>query len=460
MTAIKDSFRRWITPEFNKQVSIAPLIVFRLIFGALMLFGVLRFIANDWVEKLYILPAHHFGFLGFEWVKPLPGQWMYLPFILMGIGALGILLGLAYRFSAGMFALLFTYVELIDKTNYLNHYYFVSLMAFLMVIVPANRHFSLDAVLRPSIRKHVTSRWHIWILQFQLAVVYVFAGIAKINADWLLHAEPLRTWLQAHHHLPLVGKFLKETWVAYVFSWFGCVYDLLIVVGLTSARWRPVAYCFVVVFHFITWCLFPIGVFPWVMIFSTLIFFSAEFHHAVLRKLGAPIKEIKEEQLNSTSSPILMKAFLMVYISIQLLVPMRYLLYSGDLFWHEQGFRFSWRVMLMHKEGYATYIVEDRKTGEQLIVDHSSFLTPIQLDQVVTQPDMILQYARIIQQEYDGKPLYFSGKKRVLINPIVRAEIVVALNGRPSQLFVSKKHDLTAIPYDLCNRDWLEPFHP
>ena len=35
---------------------------------------------------------------------------------------------------------------------------------------------------------------------------------------------------------------------------------------------------------------------------------------------------------------------------IQVIFPLRYIFYPGELFWHEQGYRFSWRVMLMEKE--------------------------------------------------------------------------------------------------------------
>lgn len=452
MTAIK--LKKYFNPL--KETSIAPLIVFRIIFGALMLFGVCRFILLGWVDKLYITPKYYFGYLGFEWVKPLPDEWMYLPFILMLFASIGILIGFFYRFSASLFFLCFTYVELIDKSNYLNHYYFVSLMAFLMILVPANAYFSVDSRLFPKLKKNTTSKWHIDILKFQLAIVYIFAGIAKLNTDWLFKAQPLKTWLQAHHQIPFFGQLLKQEWLAFGFSWMGCFYDLFIVFFLLNNKFRPYAYFFVVFFHFITWYLFPIGVFPWVMIFSTLIFFSNQFHEKILFFLSRKRMEF------TLSTPIknrpITHIFIICYLGVQILIPVRYVLYKGDLFWHEQGFRFSWRVMLMHKEGYATYYLVDRKTNREIEIDHNDFLTPIQLDQTITQPDMILQYATIIHDFYDGKTLTFNGHSFKINDPKVSADIYISLNGRPSQLFVSKKHDLTKIPYDLRGRKWLEPF--
>lgn len=442
-----------------KQVSIAPLVSFRIIFGALMLFGISRFLLKGWVYTLYIQPKYFFPYLGFEWIYPLPGNWMYLPFFLMLIGALGILLGFFYRYMASLFFLCFTYVELLDKSNYLNHYYFVSLIAFLMILVPANRAFSLDSIMKPEIKRSQTFAWHIGVIKFQLGIVYFFAGVAKLNSDWLLKAQPLKTWLQAHHNLPVVGSFMNENWLAYAFSWTGCIYDLSIVFFLLWSKTRPFAYLAVVFFHIVTWYLFPIGVFPWVMIFSTLIFFSSKTHEHILWKFGARFDSHTIIPSN-TRSRVPIKWFLYLYISVQLLIPMRYLLYPGDLFWNEEGFRFSWRVMLMHKEGLATFYVRDPETGRESEINNGDFLTQTQEDQMATQPDMILQYAAILHDYWKGRKQHYGDSVFYINDPDIYAEVFVSLNGRPSQLFVSKKQELSQLNYDLRHRNWIEPFHP
>ncbi|MDG1146843.1 MAG: HTTM domain-containing protein [Crocinitomicaceae bacterium] len=443
-----------------KEISIAPLIIFRIIFGVLMFLGTVRFISKGWVQQLYIDPSYYFGYLGFEWVKPLEGQLMYIPFILLLISALCIIVGLFYRASALTFSLCFTYIELLDKSNYLNHYYFVSLMALIMLFLPANRNFSFDAKIWPKIKSITTKQWTVSLIKFQLAMVYIFAGIAKVNSDWLIQANPLKIWLQAHHNIPLVGSLMQEDWLAYTFSWAGCIYDLFIVFFLLSNRCRPIAYLFVVFFHLATWYLFPIGVFPWVMIFSTLIFFSAQFHERVLdffsRKTWRenPVKPKRLSSLRKKQTRYL----LTLYIIIQLLLPFRYVLYPGDLFWNEEGFRFSWRVMLMHKEGHATFYMVDPKTGRESEINNSKFLTRTQEDQMATQPDMILQYAQILKNYHHGKTFHYGDQKITVENPEIRAKIYVSLNGRPAQLFVDKKHDLTKLNYNLYHRTWLEPF--
>src|ERR1700741_1659593 len=115
-----NKFISWL----KQPVNIAPLVMFRIAFGLLMIVSISRFIVKGWVEQMYILPKFFFPYFGFEWVQPLPGNMMYLVFGILPLASVGIMLGLFYSLSTISFFILFTYVELIDKTNYLNHYYF------------------------------------------------------------------------------------------------------------------------------------------------------------------------------------------------------------------------------------------------------------------------------------------------------------------------------------------------
>lgn len=424
-----------------------------------MLFGVLRFISKGWVYELYIQADFHFTYFGFDWIKPLPNDWMYLPFILMVLAATGILLGLFYRWSAFVYFVCFTYVELIDKSYYLNHYYFVSLVAFWMIFLPANRDFSLDVKRNPHLYAEKVPSWTIWIIQVQLGIVYVFAGIAKLHYDWLIQAQPLKIWLQAYRDLPVIGWLFASPVLAYFFSWFGCVYDLTIPFFLRKQSTRNYAYFFVVVFHVVTWMLFPIGVFPWVMIFSTLIFFPASFHESYLQGLKVFLGWVNPvSQYYQGHKRFLTLNVIAIYLLFQVLIPFRYLLYPSHLFWHEEGFRFSWRVMLMHKEGNATFFVKDKKTNGTIEIENCAYLSPVQIDQMATQPDMILQFAQHLKSKFNDTILSYSNQQVHLNNPAINAEVFVSLNGRPSQLFINKKHDLALLSYNLVHRKWLETF--
>jgi hypothetical protein len=410
------------------------------------------------VNQIYIQPKFHFTYYGFDWIKVLPGNWMYLPFALMVLSSIGIVLGSYYRISTTTYFLAFTYVELVDKSTYLNHYYFVSLMVFLLIFIPANADFSLDVVKKRVKQRSEVPNWTLIVLQFQLACVYFFAGVAKINSDWLLSGQPLRSWLQSFRDYPLVGNLFASSWLALAFSWFGCLYDLSIPFLLWSKRTRNLAYFFVVAFHFLTWLLFPIGVFPWVMIFSTLIFFPSHFHDRWLNPLKSLFKWKSTIQFSRTYPSKFAVIFVFIFICFQLLIPFRYLLYPSGLFWHEEGFRFSWRVMLMEKKGFATFYIEDPKTKGTIEIDNYHYLTPQQIDQMSRQPDMILQFAHFLGEKYTDTLLTFGKQQVPLQSPNVRAEVYVTLNGRPSRLFVSRKWNLMQEQYNLKHRTWVEPY--
>lgn len=441
----------------NKPISITPLIVFRIVFGVLAFYGASRFLLKGWVQELYIDPQFYFPYLGFEWVKPLPGDWMYLPFVGMLIGSLGIILGYRYRLATVLYFLSFTYVELLDKTNYLNHYYFVSLVAFILIFIPAHSGFSLDAKLGRTVEMDQVPRGYLWLLQFQLACVYFFAGIAKLDTDWLFRAEPLFTWLQAFRDSAFLGDLFARKTTAYVFAWGGCLYDLSIVFFLLYKPTKWLAYLAVVFFHLVTYCLFPIGVFPLVMIFSTWIFLPLSFQDKVLDFLKAKLQYKQKVEKSVSTIPKIGQLAVGCFVILQLTLPFRYLAYPGDLFWNEEGFRFSWRVMLMHKEGLATFYIHDPKTGGDIEIDNSKYLTKRQEEQMSTQPDMILQYASFLQEKFKDSTLIFGTKEFTLSNPTVHADVFVSLNGRKAEKFIDRKVDLTQKRYDLCHRDWLEP---
>jgi len=439
----------------TSQTSIAPLVVFRIIFGLMMFVSTLRFWSNGWIDALYVKPIHFFNYYGFEWVKPLSELGMYMVFLLLLVASLGIALGFFYRLASLLYFLLFTYVELIDVTNYLNHYYFISLIAFLLCILPANRSFSIDARRNPSLQLHTIPKLYILILKFQIGVVYFFAGIAKINYDWLFQAMPMSIWLQAKAHWPLIGNLFTEKWVAYSTSWIACVFDLLVVFCLLSKRFRVPAYFILVVFHVITGIMFPIGMFPWIMILVTLLFFPPEFHQNSINLIQSKLKIKKAPQiivnsllLHGSKKKVLLSFFLL-YVSFQILFPFRYLCYPEKLFWKEQGYRFSWRVMLIEKAGSATFFVTDASTGKRGEVDNSQFLTPTQEKMMATQPDLILQYAHILKQEVES---------RGLINPIINAEVYVTLNGSKSKLFIDPDVNLVELKDGWQPKNWILDF--
>ncbi len=423
-------------------------------FGFLMLASILRFIAKGWVYDMYIKPKLFFPYYGFEWVKPLGETGMYILFIALAVTALFIALGFLYRFSALLFFLGFTYAELIDKTNYLNHYYFISIASFLIIFLPANRYFSIDSLLNKKIAATYTANYFILIIKFQVFIVYFFAGLAKINYDWLFNAQPLKIWLPAHSEMPLIGNLLSKEWIAYFFSWFGCIYDLLIPFFLFIPRFVKPAYFFVIVFHLATSLFFNIGMFPYIMICLTTIFFTENFHIKIIQSIKKIFKRsLNDNQITFFLKPSLLKPFIFIvtlHFVIQLILPFRYLMYPGNLYWTEQGYRFSWRVMLMEKAGTAFFYVHDKTSGGEIEVDNKKYLTYMQEKMMATQPDMMIDYAKFLKAEFI---------KQGLKDPIIRAQSYVTLNGKGSREFIDSQVDLSVQSNSFFkNKTWVKKY--
>ena len=438
--------KRSISAYLNSTTKTAPLAVFRILFGLLMLFSIIRFWYYGWIETLYILPQFHFKFSGFEFIQ-VPGQWTYGLYFLCGLSALCVAAGYRFRLAIVCFFLSFTYIELMDKTYYLNHYYFISVLSFILIFLPAHSYFSLDAK-RLKREALLIPRWNIDILKLILAIVYIYAGLAKLNDDWLFRAMPLAIWLPTKFDIPFLGSLLDERWMHYLFSWGGAFYDLFVVFFLLWRRTRIAAFVAVIVFHILTRVLFPIGMFPYIMIATTTIFFSVEFHERIITFFSKIIRQQPKKESNSL--PYIpdffdktSKSILAIFIVIQLLMPARFLLNSENIYWTERGYRFSWRVMLMEKTGYANFKIVDGQTGKRFYVRNEDFLTPLQQKQMSTQGDFILDYAQFLGNHFESQ-----GHQNIE----VYVESYAALNGRSSQEYIHSDIDLLTIDYTtLCD---------
>jgi vitamin K-dependent gamma-carboxylase len=429
--------------RLNRPADPAGLAAFRGAFGALMLFAVARFVARGWVSELYLDPPFHFTYLGFGWVRVLPAWAMTGLFSVMALAAIGILLGAFTRASACVFFAAFTYAELIDKATYLNHYYLVSLLALLLVFVPSSATASLDALWRRKRNRAPLEvrAWAYLLLRVQVGLVYVFAGAAKLNADWLFAAQPLRTWLQVHTDLPLIGPVLGQAETAFVMSWAGAAFDLAIVPLLLWKPSRRRAYAAAVAFHVSIWLLFPVGVFSWVMLVAATVFFDPGWPR---RWFAARADAAPASGRGALSRASVALAF--AYVLVQLLVPLRFLAYPGAVNWTEEAFRFAWRVMLIEKSGSVEYrVTTDR--GQTLVRPRSE-LTPLQYKMMSTQPDMIHEYAQHVAARFRA-----AGHADVR----VYADAYAALNGRPGQRLIDPGFELGSAPRSLGPQPFIVP---
>ncbi|HET7541584.1 MAG TPA: HTTM domain-containing protein [Polyangiaceae bacterium] len=435
-----------LTEALNRPVDAASVAAFRMAFGAMLLISTLRFFAHGWVREFYGAPTHFFSYWGFAWVRPLSLPGMYLLYAVIAAAAACVMLGVASRAAAAVGALSFGYAHFCDKSNYLNHYYLITLLLALLAFLPVDREFSLRVFRRPGERKGQVRAWVLYLLRFQIGVVYVFGGLAKLNADWLLRAEPLRIWLSANAELPVIGRILNEPWAAFVFSWCGALFDLSIVPLLSLRATRAPAYALVLVFHVLTAQLFHIGMFPWIMIVNATIFWSPDWPRRLFaRVLGQP--GVLVEGVAGASLTLKMGWVAAIYMATQVLLPLRSALYPGNTRWSEEGFRFAWKVMLIEKAGSLEFEVEEH-TGRRYSVSPRQYLTPFQARMASTQPDMILQLAHWIAHDCAARG---AGPVRVY------ADSEVSFNGRRRQRMIDPGRDLATVSDGLAAKPWILP---
>jgi len=473
------------------QVDIASLVFFRIVFGVLAFADIMGLFTyyHLW-EDDFNPDKFQFKYYGFEWVQPLPEPFMSIFFLLLLSAAVLVTIGYKYRTSTAALFIGFTYVFLLEKSHYLNHGYLFCWLSFVMIWLPANRDFSKDVALNPALHRSTISYFNIFIIQFLMATVYFFGGLAKINEDWLMYAMPLKMWIGYKSEMPILGWLWKQEITAYVMAWSGMLLDLLVVFFLLSRRTRLIALFFLLFFHLTNTILFKIGIFPWLSIGLTLLFFPPSRPRLWMNWLEKRVKLVKrirtwwqekisekpQGKLNLTSKGrgkeswpevfrngnllpqfysstqkkgILVAIGLLIFIHWSL--PLRQHFYSGPTAWTEEGHRYSWRMMLRQKLTYGTLIVEspDLEKGKKR-VKLKDYLSKKQLRKMRTHPDMILQFAHFLRDEYRAEG--FTDVK-------IYADIKAKLNGRVYQNFIDKEANLAEIEWSFFEHsDWIEAF--
>lgn len=470
LAASARSLQERVAGLLAKPTDFAWLAAFRFCFGAVMAVSMARFLAYGWIDNFFVNPRFHFKYWGFGWVQALPAGGMHAVFWLLFLCASGMALGFCFRLASVLFVVGFGYVQLIDVTNYLNHYYLAWLLSVLLAVSPAARTWSVDAFRRSrTLPQHewVPFAW-LFVFRVQVGVVYVYAGLAKAHADWLLDAQPLRIWLGSLTDLPILGPVFTWDGVPLLMSWAGFLFDTTVVGFLLWSRTRWLAYTCVIVFHTMTRSLFPIGMFSSIMVVSALVFFPSDWPRSLALKLPPALRErmlgwfdgasLTESDVSgqrvSMREPLpgwirrLTWAVGILYCVWQVAMPMRYLAYGGNVRWHEQGMRFSWRVMVREKNGSVTFHVRDPRTDRSFTVAPRAYLTRLQEREMSGQPDLILQLAHRIRDDY-------SKQLGGLVE--VRAEALVSLNGRRLSPMVDPSVNLGAIDDGLAPYLWVLP---
>lgn len=441
--------------QWFRQVDASSLIFFRIFFGLIMLWEMFRYLSKGWITEMFTRPTYHFNYWPFDFLSPLPGNGMTWLFIGMAILSLCIMTGLFYRFASIAFFLSFSYMFLLEQTRYLNHFYLVVLLSFVMIFLPLNRSASLDVRWRKLKGSETVPLWALWFARLMIGVPYFFGGVAKITPDWL-QGQPLQDWLQRKVSTGQLGSFFEMPIVAYGMSYGGLLLDLLVVPALLFKRTRTIAFLLLLAFHLMNATIFNIGIFPWFMIVASTLYFSPSWPRKLFQNLGGkwpmryPAREALLAPTTLNSRHRLILGGIAVWMLIQVTVPLRFLFFPGNVNWTEEGHRFSWHMKLRDKEGQVSFIVKDKSSGEAQIIDPRTLILPWQYRKMSVHPYLIWQFADYLKDEYAelGRDV------------AVYANAKASLNGRTYQQLIDPTVDLTSVARPVfTSSPWITPLN-
>ncbi|UOB16193.1 HTTM domain-containing protein [Abyssalbus ytuae] len=429
-----------------KQIDNSPLIVFRIIFGLLIALESFGAIFTGWITRTLVEPEFTFNFIGFDFLQPLPGYGMYFYFAVMGFCGLLVMTGYKYKWSLGLFTILWTSVYLMQKASYNNHYYLLILICILMLLVPANRYFSIDAKQNLAIKSISMPRWCSLIIILQIWIVYTYASLAKIYPDWL-DLSVAETLMKPKQNYPVIGQILQQKWLHAFISYTGIFFDLLIVPLLLWKPTRVLAFIASIIFHIFNSIVFQIGIFPYLSLAFTLFFFEP----ATIRNIFLKKKPLYTENeiiipKYRTSLMVIGSIYFLVHISL----PLRHWLIKDDVLWTEEGHRLSWRMMLRSKQGYISFKVVDKNSGQTSIVYPKDYLSKKQQRIIATKPDVIWQFVQRLKKNYnnEGKEVaIYINRSKVRVNngelmPFIDPDVDLA-----SEKWHPLKHHTWILPY-------------
>ena len=426
-----------VIDKFFKPVDIASIVFFRIGVGILIVYQFLSYLFTNIAYEKWIKPVYYFKYYGFHWVEALPENYIYAIVIILIIAGVLIATGFLYRIATVIFFLGFTYLFLLDQTIYENHYYFICLLSFLLIFMPANRAYSIDSSLNPEIRAETISKWCIWIIRFQIIVVFFYAGVAKLNSDWL-------------NGYPLKLHFKENDNLAYLFSYGGLFFEFAIIPLLLYNRTRLLAFILIVAFNLANKIAFHMPfhwTFPYFFIIASTLFFSPSWPRKIFH-----LNEFNSS--NKRSAPIsknkTIKAYLiLLFALIQVLVPLRHFIYPSYVAWSDEGHYFSWRMFARDKSGVVYYQIQDIDTGKTWYNSPKMYLTKYQHKDFLTNPRMIVQYAKMLEKKY---------KRRGFDNLKIKIKSYVSLNGREAKPIIMDNVDLTSVNISLLPAKWITPY--
>ena len=406
----------------------------------ILLWEAWRFYQRGDLLYIYHHEAFHFHYWGFSWVNPLPPIWMNVVLSLWALTAFCVALGIFYRWTIICLGVVIAYFFLLEKAQYLNHFYLILVINAFLILIPTHKTsiFKIKSSSGDLIYHQPIPKYYLLIMQSLIGLVYFYGGIAKINPDWL-DGLPLRLWYQ-NVDLGFFSSMISIEQFAYFASYAGLILDLMVWPALLWRHTRWLAIIGLVIFHLINTFTFSIGVFPWLMLWATILFLNESFLQKIAQKLQFLnlMSRIPRKDLTTSSPPEplsrLSQTLVITLFISQLLIPLRHHLIPGNVAWTEDGHKFSWRMKLRSKAGKIKIKMVHPVSGKTYPVPLEDFLSNRQIRKMSVRPDMIVELSHALAEDCGG--LYPGITCKIYVDSFI------SLNGRPLQRYINDQLDM------------------
>lgn len=433
---------------FFKPIDIAFLVYFRILAASLISFELINSLLIGDIQE-YTSTNFSFSYQLVPFLNPWSELGLYVHYFITIIAGFLVAAGYKYRYTTIIFFLGFTSLFLLEETDYVNHTYLYCLISFWMIFMPANRAFSYDSHKDKSIESSVSPSWCYYLLLLQIGIVYFFAGVAKINIDWL-DGRPMNMVMPYQGDTFLLGPLLVLPGAHYFISYAGMIFDLTIFPLLLWNRTRTPVFILAIMFHVSNALIFGLATFPWFSIMMSSLFFNPSWPRKLplLKKYLPDFNDITIKNNNFYFNVNLLKNLIIFYVVVQILLPLRHWLYPGNVNWTEEGHYFSWRMMLRSKTGTLHYEVHIPSSDTTIVENPMDHITKSQYQDLIGKPELIIQYAHFLADKH---------KKHEGDKVMVNAISSVSLNGRPRQALIDPEVDLASEKRSLKHYGWIVP---
>ncbi|XP_036360809.1 vitamin K-dependent gamma-carboxylase isoform X3 [Octopus sinensis] len=428
----------------NRPTDPALLGMIRLLFGFIMLLDIPQERGLSSIDEKYN-DAQMCNFPLFDFLKPLPLEWMYVLYFSMWLSALFLMIGFCFRLSSILFAAIYWYLFFLDKTKWNNHSYLYGLHAIMFMVSDANHYWSVDGFLNPKIRNTHVPLWNYTVLRFQNFLVYFFAGIKKMTPEWL-GGYSMKSLSEHWVFMPFTLFLTPDQIDLFIVHYFGFFLDLTIGFFLFFDTTRPYAFVFGLSFHLMNSQIFNIGMFPWAMMVTMTIFFYPDWPRKIFKNLPESISfQIPEDEpiqksnhciyavkqeISGEGNPlsagdgekstydsksnqkqhnhpqyslrhIFSTAFAIFYILLQLFLPFSHFITKGYNNWTSGLYGYSWDMMVHRwNTQHLQIMYVERDTGESGFIDPMAFARSSK--RWPLHSDMVKQYALCIENRLEN----------------------------------------------------------